>query len=177
MDTRQSILTHARRLAVERRQIPSLNDVAQAAGLSKGGLIHHFPSRLALLEGLAEEAIADVDAELTDARHRGDLVRTWLSLSLPGSDGVALFQSLAVTYLAPHGESTRLTEMVAEANSRWESLLATELGGHELALTVRLIGDGFLLNALTGSDGAAAASRNLDVILSLVERMRRSSPR
>jgi AcrR family transcriptional regulator len=45
----------------------TLDQVAAAAGVSKGGLLHHFPSKLALLEGLAgmlaHEYIARVGAE------------------------------------------------------------------------------------------------------------------
>lgn len=45
----------------------TLERVARDAGVSKGGLLHHFPSRRALIEALVEEMFARWDREI--ARH------------------------------------------------------------------------------------------------------------
>ena len=61
MSNRTHILQTARTLAVETGSIPSLDDVARHAGVSKGGLMHHFRSRAALVEGVAMQAIEEMD--------------------------------------------------------------------------------------------------------------------
>jgi AcrR family transcriptional regulator len=75
MSNREHILRTVRRLAIERGSVPSMNVVAERARLSKGGLMHHFNSRAALLEAIAMQAIQDMDQTLTAAagseRQRG----------------------------------------------------------------------------------------------------------
>lgn len=70
-DMRARILSETRRLTIDAGAIPSLNAVADAAGVSKGGLIHHFPTRDSLVEGLAREALAEIDDAMTEAAARG----------------------------------------------------------------------------------------------------------
>lgn len=60
--TRGALLDAAARLVAERGATISLDAVARAAGVSKGGLLHHFRSREALLAGLVEEWLARFDA-------------------------------------------------------------------------------------------------------------------
>ncbi|PWJ85277.1 TetR family transcriptional regulator [Pseudaminobacter salicylatoxidans] len=44
----------------------SLDAVAQRAGISKGGLLYHFPNKARLLEVLVEQHLQDFDAELCE---------------------------------------------------------------------------------------------------------------
>ena len=81
--SRQTILDHAARLAVSEGEVPSLNTLAAAAGVSKGGLMHHFPTRDALLNALAKDGIASIDAALLQASEGTELLRTWLNMSIP----------------------------------------------------------------------------------------------
>lgn len=45
----------------------TLDAVSQAAGVSKGGLLHHFPSKMALLDGLFDDMTAKFDAAISEA--------------------------------------------------------------------------------------------------------------
>ncbi len=175
-NTRQSILDHASRLSVAQGEVPSLNALATAAGISKGGLIHHFPSRDSLLTALAEQGIAEVDTALEHAASRGDLLQTWLELSLPDQQGVALFQSLAAVFFAGRSDHTAIQELVSEANQRWEILLQRELGSATAARAARLLGDGLLLGAISGTISASDASSYLraaqDAVYALAEAKR-----
>lgn len=172
-NTRQSILDHASRLAVAQGEVPSLNALATAAGVSKGGLIHHFPSRDALLAALAEQSIAAVDTALEQAVGRGDLLQTWLELSLPDQHGVALFQSLAAVFFAGRSDHSAIQVLVSEANQRWEVLLESELGSATAARAARLLGDGLLLGAISGTISGSDATTYLrtakDAVSVLVE--------
>lgn len=146
----------ARRLTLEQGAVPSLDTVAKAAGVSKGGLIHHFPSRASLVSGLARVALDDVNADMTAAATAGNAARAWLDLSVLGTADRALLRSLA-SELRPTDASSR--ELLADATSaiaRWEEMIAAEVGSAVQARAIRLVGDALVANALFDIDAATA---------------------
>jgi AcrR family transcriptional regulator len=63
----------------------SLDAVAARAGVSKGGLLYHFPTKAKLLEALVEQFLASFDATLRDretasAGAQDSLVRAYLDI-------------------------------------------------------------------------------------------------
>jgi AcrR family transcriptional regulator len=63
---RDRLLDAAERVVVEAGATHlTLDAVAKSAGVSKGGLLYHFPSKEALLEGMLARHFQDVDAEVT----------------------------------------------------------------------------------------------------------------
>jgi len=48
----------------------TLDAVAQAAGLSKGGLLYHFPSKDALLMGMLDRHCEQMDQRCAEVAHR-----------------------------------------------------------------------------------------------------------
>ena len=56
--TRRAILDAAEQLFSERGSKVSLADIATAAGVTQGGLRHHFPHREALIKGVIEHSVA-----------------------------------------------------------------------------------------------------------------------
>lgn len=82
--TRQQLLDVAAALALESGMgALTLDAVARAAGVSKGGLLHHFPSKQALLEGLFDDLIErfqrEIDREAdADPDPRGRRARAYL---------------------------------------------------------------------------------------------------
>ena len=62
---RDRLLDAAERVVVESGATHlTLDAVAKSAGVSKGGLLYHFPSKEALLEGMLTRHFEDVDAEV-----------------------------------------------------------------------------------------------------------------
>ena len=62
---RDRLLDAAERVVVESGATHlTLDAVAKSAGVSKGGLLYHFPSKEALLAGLVARHFEDVDAEV-----------------------------------------------------------------------------------------------------------------
>ncbi|HXY96387.1 MAG TPA: helix-turn-helix domain-containing protein [Steroidobacteraceae bacterium] len=62
---RDRLLDAAERVVVESGATHlTLDAVARSAGVSKGGLLYHFPSKEALLEGMLSRHFQDVDAEV-----------------------------------------------------------------------------------------------------------------
>lgn len=70
--TRQRILEAAEALAREAGPSNlSLDAVAAEAGVSKGGLLYHFPSKRALFEGLVEHHLSKTDDALQSRERTG----------------------------------------------------------------------------------------------------------
>lgn len=90
--TRQKILEAA--AEISRESGPgnlSLDAVAARAGVSKGGLLYHFPSKTALLKAVVESFVASFDAELGRRREekagRADaLLEAYLELFVEDHD-------------------------------------------------------------------------------------------
>jgi AcrR family transcriptional regulator len=154
MSTREVILDAVRRLVSQRHVLPSLDAVAAEAGVSKGGLIHHFPSRAALLEAVVGRELDRVDVAMIEAADRGSAARTWLELALPDTELIEVYRAMDIVLKALSSGSSTLPEVVAVRVAHWDDLLAAELGDANQALVVRLVGDGLLLNAVSGTPPA-----------------------
>jgi AcrR family transcriptional regulator len=128
----------------------TLDAVAAAAQVSKGGLLYHFPSKDALVDGLADrlrEQVAD-DVEALLAAPEGP-VAYWLSTSASGSPAALTRTAQAVLRLAGAGQ-VAAREVMAEADRAWTGALERRIGDPVLARLVRLVGDGLFLEVLTG---------------------------
>lgn len=62
---RSALIAEAARHAVDKGLTAiSLQAVAQAADVTKGGLLHHFPSKQALVEAVFEDMLSSLDEEI-----------------------------------------------------------------------------------------------------------------
>ncbi|MGO1318632.1 MAG: TetR/AcrR family transcriptional regulator [Galactobacter sp.] len=140
----------------------TIEAVARKSGLSKPGLLHHFPSRAALDDALIgrlrEFVAADVAAmaEATDGA-----VHYYLASSLEvGSDlerGV-----VAVTRLGQAGNA-QARAALRDARDAWFDLLLAQLGNPVMARLALLAGDGVAYQADITEPGAAPYVDNADV--------------
>ncbi|MBS1835732.1 MAG: TetR/AcrR family transcriptional regulator [Acidobacteria bacterium] len=65
--TREAILSAAERLIAQKGfQAFTLDEVAQGAAVSKGGVLHHYPNKHALLAGLAQQMLQQEEAEIEE---------------------------------------------------------------------------------------------------------------
>jgi AcrR family transcriptional regulator len=127
--TRQAVLEAAARLVAERGSKVSLDLVAHAAGVSKGGLLHHFPSREALLVGLVEAWLARFD--LAVERHLdssddrpGRLTRAYIraNFDLDVADvNESLWRNPAI--LSVLMSTPAVLDRADEADRRWRAAL------------------------------------------------------
>jgi AcrR family transcriptional regulator len=173
MDRRALILDAARSLTLERGVVPSLNETAATAGVSKGGLVHHFPSRAALVQGLAVAALEEVDAAMTTAAAGGRAAETWLRISVPAGEDVTLFRALAIAHRAVEAPGDDVATASREAIARWESLIQVETGDATRARVIRLVGDGLAANVIAGIEAAPTEAELDDLLDALVRRPRR----
>lgn len=91
--TRLAVLEAAERMFAEHGARVSLSDIATAAGVTKGGLMHHFPHRGALLAGVTEHLIAKVWAEVHERidlseNRPGKFTRGYVRALTSGSESV-----------------------------------------------------------------------------------------
>nr|WP_310214869.1 TetR/AcrR family transcriptional regulator [Neorhizobium sp. 2083] len=71
---RRSLLDHAARCAVdEGLGSLTLQAVADAASITKGGLLHHFPSKQALVEAVFEDLLGKLDVEIDRLMRADDI--------------------------------------------------------------------------------------------------------
>ena len=156
----------------------TLDAVAAAAGVSKGGLLYHFASKDALAAGLLarlrERSAADAEA----IRSAPDgPVSFYLRTSAPGGGAAT---GLARTYLAvlrlgdgtAAGQAVRDALAVVDADAH--AALSAELGDPVLAWIAQLIGDGLYLRTLMGTP--LPAGIGVDDLLDRLRRYLREDP-
>lgn len=111
---RQQLLEVAARLSHEQGVAGiTLDAVSQAAGVSKGGLLHHFPNKLALLDGLFDDLVTRFDREIEaamahDPVAKGRFTRAYIDVcfALDPTTDVPGWRMLTIALIAePHLKS------------------------------------------------------------------------
>ncbi len=137
-----------------------LEAVAEAAGVSKGGLLYHFDKQ-SLLRALVTRAVQQFDERLTAAAAQGMMAVAWLRLSVPASGERTVYRAImSMMRLTATGEFD-LPGEVGDAEQRWQQMLTAELGDPVRARLVRLVGDGLFMAALTGPPPTSAEVEQL----------------
>lgn len=153
--TRDRLLDAAEKLVVEHGALAlTLDAVAAEAGVSKGGLLYHFPSKDKLAAALVERAIARVDSALAEASANttpGAFTRAYIQVTMgdartatPGSDplSTALLGALAL--------DPTLLDPMRDAYSRWQARLEKDGIAPADATLVRLAVDGWWSSLVLG---------------------------
>jgi AcrR family transcriptional regulator len=135
----------------------SLDAVAKEAGVSKGGLLHHFPSREALLNALALRLLeqfrgrvaAALDAETTvHGQQPGAWARAYIAVSFdPSAEEDAIYAVMQTLALQPD-------VLAAWKATEAEMIAAAEADGLPLgrAHAIRLACDGLCLSHMSAAD-------------------------
>ncbi|WP_308188312.1 TetR/AcrR family transcriptional regulator [Nocardia australiensis] len=158
--TRDRILDALETLLLEKGMSQvTLESVAAAAGVSKGGLLYHFKSKDALLAGLVRRLTERAEQQLSDAVAKGTSVSEWY-LQTPNTDNaadaleLALYRSMLATMRTVDANSgpeiDEVQRALAEMLNSWSDGLDTEVDDPVDADIIRLVGDGVYLRALLG---------------------------
>ncbi|MBE4717517.1 TetR/AcrR family transcriptional regulator [Pseudarthrobacter sp. AB1] len=151
----------------------TLDAVAKRAGVSKGGLLYHFPNKEALIAAVLErmDRLAVEDLTLMAAATEG--AAAYFIRSSLWSDSPMDRSFVAVTRLAEvaHEEARR---RFAAIQQQWLDLIAADVGP-AMAKAVLYMGDGLYFNAMwesgTGGGGRARPG-DIEELLAAVERLR-----
>lgn len=162
--SRETILDAFERVLIERGTAEAtVEAVAEAAGVSKGGLLYHFGTKDELYEAFGERITARIDAAVTDAPGEpGALIRWYLDPGVMAASDQALWQTILA---ALHGVETELAAVIRHAFDRYAEPL--KVLAPTLRDQVRLIGDGLFLGALVGLEPPEGLDTIIDELVAL----------
>ncbi|MGN0062702.1 MAG: TetR/AcrR family transcriptional regulator [Nocardioides sp.] len=159
-------------LHAEGERAATMDAVAQRAGVSKGGLLYHFPSK----EALAEAVLARFD-EIT-ARDLAEMARApegpsrhFVRTSWVTEDSMDhTYNATLRLAQAGHAAAVEALEVVHE---KWLDQIRGEVGDTGVAEAIMLIGEGLYHQAaMPGGWSRRTFARNLDQLLVLVDRLK-----
>ncbi len=126
----------------------TLDAVAAHAGVSKGGLLYHFPSKEALLRGMIEHYLTDFSARVEQAAaelpdERGRLLRAYILTSLCDDE---VSSAMLVTVMGMIVNQPELCEPIIRHYETWLARVTADGTSHALAQIVLLAADGAWLS-------------------------------
>ena len=133
----------------------TLDAVATAAKVSKGGLLYHFSSKKALLEAPAERTLtrAEEDFAAMEQAPGGGASAYYINSSTP--DNTPFDRALIALSRLAQNNNELAQQTMSRIQDGWHALVLAELGDEQIARTVLLLGDGMYYNAAFGGDSAS----------------------
>jgi AcrR family transcriptional regulator len=169
--TRAAVLAAAAEAMAERGTGVSLDDIAKRAGVSKGGLLHHFANREALIVALVDDAQQRLRQSVL--RHLdlsentpGKLLRAYVRALTSGSEATLQYFTAAPTWAGVY-QIPKVVEITAADADWWNENLAADGLSPERILVVRRAAEGFAAAIAYGDEPPAAAARAREVLLRL----------
>jgi AcrR family transcriptional regulator len=177
-DTRERILFGAEEVVLRDGVAHlTLEAAASEAGISKGGILYHFPTRAALVAAMVQRLSSLFDADLQreggSSGRPGAFTRAYLEATFgPPSDATASRERrLGAAVIAGVAADTELLEPLRERFAEWQHALVTDGLPAASATLVRLAADGLWFTELLGlaplDTGLRASVR--DELLALFE--------
>ena len=140
----------------------TLEAVAQRAGISKGGLLYHYPNKQALLRALVlrdfEESEAEVERRAASLEPGpGRWLRAYVEVAFDPAP--ACGPELLGALIGVFAEDPTLLREIAAQYRRWQQVIAKDVDDKPLAALVSLALDGLFLADLMGLAPAQGADR------------------
>jgi AcrR family transcriptional regulator len=161
-NSREAILDAAEVLASEvGANYMSLDAVAAKAGISKGGLLYQFPSKVALLKGMIERYVERLEAATTARKAKGSEAARLLAarLAARGDKTIAKERRGSFGMIAAIAEQPGLLDPVRSAHDRiWKRIRDTSKDP-EVALLTWFALEGLLFVELFGTSPLTKAER------------------
>ncbi|WP_323959798.1 TetR family transcriptional regulator [Arthrobacter sp. JZ12] len=176
---RERILDSFENILIEEgERSATMESVAAAAEVSKGGLLYHFRSKEALVDGLADrlQALVARDREAMAADPEGPAryyVRTSMYENSPLDRAL-----VAMARLAQQGHP-KAQGTFALIQEQWLGALEAELGSRAVARAVKLLGDGLYYDAafFAGMASVRQSGKELQEVLAIVDLIVREGAR
>ncbi|RMG73199.1 MAG: TetR/AcrR family transcriptional regulator [Chloroflexi bacterium] len=147
-DTKQQILDAANHL-IEQEGVAALTleSVAAAAGVSKGGLLYHFPNKDALIEGMIAHLIQNFDERLGQSADFADWLAAYVRLTLAD---MSLLSQAQFSILAAIANNPDLVQPMADQTAAWQKRIESVAKDPVLATIIRLATDGLWYAEMLG---------------------------
>ncbi|KAA9110636.1 TetR/AcrR family transcriptional regulator [Microbacterium rhizomatis] len=168
---RESVLDAFEALLVEDgERAATMDAAARRAGVSKGGLLYHFGSKEALVEGLIERLRVLSLEDIEQIRSAPDgPVAAFMRTSI--MTGTALDRTIiALSRLAQNGHPAA-SDALRDLRLLWEDAMRSEAKDETALQLIMLVSDGlYFNNALTvgGVPGPVPTGADLDALIALV---------
>lgn len=152
----------------------TLDALANHVGASKGGLLHHFPSKSALVDGLCERFTELVAEDIADLPSSGLTPTEWY-LGTSNDYTAPLERTMsALIRLAPSNDA-RIRPVLRRARAQWYGIVLADVGDAVLAKAIILLGDGIAYHAETygtTDDAEFTDSASVERVVELVAQLR-----
>lgn len=160
---RRALLDEAARITLEQGLSKvTFQAVADAVGVTKGGVMHHFATKDALILEVFYDAMAKFKAEVNAAMAKdpvsyGSFTRAYIDATISlGEKGQAEFNSQATLYVLMLGDRMLRERWAEWSNEQLKKYAATD--NSETLCMVRLVADGIWLSDFSGIDISDKAS-------------------
>lgn len=169
-EKREAVLKAAGQIVLSRGvENLTLDAVAKQAGVSKGGLLYHFPTKEALVEGMAEHLIREFDdlieqkiereVAVGEAPEAGRWLRAYVRVNTaPPLES----SSISAALMAAIPTNPKALAATDEAFERWRQRAESDGVSLEMATLVRLAADGCWFYSMYGSIADARAQEYLE---------------
>ena len=142
----------------------TLEAAAAEAGLSKGGVLYHFPTRDALVAGMVDKIIEEFDEDierfLDNDRGAGAFTRSYIRATMtPSSPRPDREDRLGAALIAAAAAEPALLVPLQRAADRWQQRLEDDGLDPTLAKVLRLACDGLWMCDLFGLAPPSATRR------------------
>jgi AcrR family transcriptional regulator len=157
--TRERVLAAAEELVLrDGITALTLEKAATEAGLSKGGVLYHFPSRNALISAMVRHLVTQLEAGLPERRTGtgpGSLTRAYIDDCFEsGSDELRQrTERLGAALLAEASAEPDLLQPLREVFASWQNQIINDGLDPALATVIRLAADGLWLTEMFGLSG------------------------
>jgi AcrR family transcriptional regulator len=147
--TQMSILDAASKVILEKGgEALTLEAVAEVAGISKGGLLYHYPSKKKLIEAMVMRLIAEVDSRLTQELAKDDdYVAAYIRASFGAS---AEWNRISSALIAAVTNDRDLMKPLQARFFRMQEEISSATHVPEFGTIVRLALDGLWMSDLFG---------------------------
>lgn len=168
----KALAAYAELLNLEGERAATIDAVAARAGVSKGGVLYHFPSKEALAEALLEKfhGVTAVDLEQMRTDPEGparNYVRT--SWQTSGHED-PIYR--AVLRLAQSSWQPAI-DAIEQIHKAWGDLVRGDVGDDAIADAIMLIGEGlYYHSAMPGVWTAGTFDHSIDDLLAVVDRLK-----
>lgn len=165
---KQLILDVAMQLLAEKGKVGfSLQSVADTAGVTKGGLLHHFPNKQILMQATVKEVIGQLDGAIDDyivqdLEPYGRFTRAYIYFTLQ-QDAKSIGRLFAALSMAMLTDQAFNEQWILWLNGRLEQHACTD-DSMDLKL-LRLAADGLWLAIYTGVDEQANVQQLMQEML------------
>ncbi|KZB85096.1 TetR/AcrR family transcriptional regulator [Amycolatopsis regifaucium] len=148
----------------------TLEAVAAHAGVSKGGLLYHFGSKEALVDGLMERLATLSEEDLEQARSAPEGVVSWyLRTAITDVTQRKPLHRTTMATLRIMLNEPRVSEVVQVYNQKVHDLISEHVDDPLTAELVILVGDGLYLRAALGRDDASPLLNRIDEIVTRIQ--------